>query len=466
MFTLSVRSFSKTFIFALLVAFSGTTSAENSLLQTNSKRHTNGVPHFLTGWASLDQIERQAGPTSGQFIDANLGITPPFINNQPIPGWSGLLRNDDGTFTALPDNGYGAKGNSADFVIGVYNVKPHFKKRGDGTVQPGTIENRFFTAFNDGNGILKNGQGIDLLITADLNNYRSGNGFGANSGILVDTEIRQNRWLTGYDFDVESIARDPDGSYWVGEEFGPFILHFSADGTLLEEPVPHPVLISPNHPSAIAQPGTNTHGASRGFESLAFDKNKKFLYAVPESAPIIDALRPVPGDETVLEFYQFDPSTSSYTGVSHKYRKDGASIGNNIVIGDMTNVGKDKYVLIERDSKFGADAVVKRLYIIDLNVTDSSGILKKRLLVDLLDINDPFDIGGPLLGLRKNRFSMPFDSIESLVVFNRRTIGVAIDTNFPSEDGREAGVPDSTEFIKLKFPVAIARFAPRSKRKR
>ena len=99
---------------------------------------------------------------------------------------------------------------------------------------------------------------------------------------------------------------------------------------------------------------------------------------------------------------------------------------------------------------------VKRLYLIDLHVTDGDGILEKVLLVDLLDIDDPKDIGGPLEGLPKHTFNMPFDSIECAVMIDASTLGVAIDTNFPSEDGREAGVPDSTEFITLQFNKPIA----------
>jgi len=417
--------------------------------------------HRLSGWASLSQAERTPGPTSGQFINGANGVTPPFVDGQPIPGWSGLLSNGDGTFTALPDNGFGAKGNSGDFVLGFYTVTPRFKRFGDRTTRPGSIVNNEFTAFNDKNGFLNNGAGVDLLITADLGSYRIGNGFGFDTGIAVDERIIENRWLTGYDFDVESIARANDGTFWVGEEFGPFLLHFDAEGTLLEEPIPHPFLVSPGHPNAIAFPGTNNHGGSRGFESLAFDQDNRFLYVVPESAPLVDSLRPVPGDERVLEIFEFDPESSSYTGKTFKYRKEGDAENNRIVIGDMTNVGRDKYVVIERDFFFGENAAIKRLYIIDLNVTDSDGILKKRLLVDLLDINDPFDIGGPLPGLARRKFNMPFDSIECVVPLGRRALGVAVDTNFPSQDGREPGVADSTEFITLRFLFPIALLAPR-----
>jgi glycerophosphoryl diester phosphodiesterase len=44
------------------------------------------------------------------------------------------------------------------------------------------------------------------------------------------------RPLTGADLDPESLARLPDGSLWIGDEFGPFLLHFDADGRLLAPP--------------------------------------------------------------------------------------------------------------------------------------------------------------------------------------------------------------------------------------
>jgi hypothetical protein len=182
---------------------------------------------------------------------------------------------------------------------------------------------------------------------------------------------------------------------------------------------------------------------------------------VPEAAPTVDALRPVPGDESVLQIFEFDPRARQYTGRSFNYRKDGPTTANNIVIGDMTNLAEDVFVLIERDSLFGAAALVKRLYLIDLNVTDEQGILKKQLLVDLLDIDDPRDLGGDLPNLAPGKFNMPFDSIECVLGLDAKTLAVAIDTNFPGEDGRTPGVPDSTEIIKLRFARSVASYAPR-----
>jgi hypothetical protein len=419
------------------------------------------VPHRLTGWASQPSTLRTPGPVSGNFVAPNLGIVPPFADGQPVPGWSGLLDNGDGTFTALPDNGYGSKANSSDYIIGTYTTQATLKIAGDGSNVPGNIENLAFTPFNDSLGLLRNGQGIDLVITADLPTYRSGTGFGVDSGIVVDPNIVSGRLLTGYDFDVESIARAADGSFWVGEEFGPYLLHFDAAGTLLEEPIAHPFLLSPSNPLVITLPGTETQASSRGFESIALNEAKDRLYAVPEAAPLSDALRAVPGDERVVELFELDPATSSYTGVTFKYQKDGEAVGNAIVIGDITNVGGNKFVLIERDGFFGPAAVLKRLYLVDLGVTNAAGILEKLLLVDLLDIDDPEDIGGELEGVTEaNRFSFPFNSIESVVQLGERTLGVAIDTNFPGDAGRRAGVPDDTELITIELDVPLASLSP------
>lgn len=427
-----------------------------ALSATTTTALADGLPHQLSGWASLSDSARWAGPLSGQFTSGGFGVSAPFAGGQPIPGFSALLKNADGSWTAMPDNGYGTKSNSPDFVIGFYNASIAFRTAGNGSSTPGAVTLNSFTAFNDRHGYLNNGVGVDLQITADFANYRTVSGSNlVDSGKAVDASIRSGRLLTGFDLDVESLARAKDGSYYVGEEFGPYILHFAADGTLLDEPVAHPFLLSPSSPQVIAGSAVATSRGSRGFEALAFNADQSLLYAVPEAAPIQDVYRPVAGDERYLNFFEFDPVAMAYTGNNLVYKKDGPQTGNQIVIGDMTNVGDDKYVLIERDSLYGAAAQVKRLYLVDLSEKEADGTLKKTLLVDLLHINDPLDIGGNLSGAAEGEFTFPFDSVESVVVLDNHTLAVAIDTNFPSEDGRITGNVDDTEVITIRFDQAL-----------
>jgi hypothetical protein len=254
---------------------------------------------------------------------------------------------------------------------------------------------------------------------------------------------------------VESIARDADGTYWVGEEFGPYVLHFDSDGTLLDEPVPHPFLKSPSNAIVLNQPGTQTMTSSRGFESLSLDPSSGLIYVVAEAAPVLDELRAVPGDERVVDFFEFDPAPRAYTGRTFEYQKEGTAAANSILISDVANVGPGKFVVLERDGASGAAAQVKRLYLVDLATVDSKGILIKTLLVDLLRIEDPLGIGGPEAPAgvtpEPGRFSFALGGIEALARVDDHTLAVGLDTNYPSDALRAPGVPDNTEVILIEF---------------
>jgi arylsulfatase A-like enzyme len=208
----------------------------------------------LVGRAVLPANTFAVGPTSGQLLALNNdgtlssvnanGQTVPFVgpNGQPVQGFSAVLPGPkSGTYLVLVDNGYGTKANSADSLLRFYAVEPDFKT---GTVYPvdlktgdrlSSFTDKSLFQLNDKNDRLKGFQ----TIVADLDIYPSSDKI-QPGGIPVDSAIKQGRLLTGADFDPESLRRDPDGTYWFGEEFGPFLLHFGVDGTLLETPIATP----------------------------------------------------------------------------------------------------------------------------------------------------------------------------------------------------------------------------------
>ncbi|MEB3213404.1 MAG: glycerophosphodiester phosphodiesterase family protein, partial [Leptolyngbyaceae bacterium] len=59
----------------------------------------------------------------------------------------------------------------------------------------------------------------------------------------IQNEGTSERLLTGSDFDIESFVIANNGDIWVGEEFGPYLLHFNSEGELLKAPIatPNPV---------------------------------------------------------------------------------------------------------------------------------------------------------------------------------------------------------------------------------
>src|ERR671918_2060909 len=93
-------------------------------------------PPTLVGRAILPSDAYQPGPPSGAFITGDNGVTPPFPG-QPIPGFSAVLQAGAGIFWAMADNGFGAKTNSADFLLRLYRIRPDFKTElgGAGTLQ-------------------------------------------------------------------------------------------------------------------------------------------------------------------------------------------------------------------------------------------------------------------------------------------------------------------------------------------
>jgi glycerophosphoryl diester phosphodiesterase len=66
-----------------------------------------------------------------------------------------------------------------------------------------------------------------------------------------------------------------DRTFWVGEEFGPYLLHFDATGKLLEAPIPTPsfgadnFVRSPDNPDVLTGEETANLQRSRGYEGLA-----------------------------------------------------------------------------------------------------------------------------------------------------------------------------------------------------
>ncbi|MFG1706870.1 esterase-like activity of phytase family protein [Nonomuraea sp. M3C6] len=351
----------------------------------------------LTGFASLPALTFVPGsePSGSLLGTAPVnGVTPPFAG-QPVQGFSGIARRRDGTFDVLSDNGYGNKANSSDFLLRVHHVRPDFGKKS-----------------------------VQVLGGINLTDPRK---------LVPFALTRQDRTLTGADFDVESIVRLVDGTYWIGDEFGPWLLHFDHKGRLMDAPIELPGVKAPENP--YLNGGQPNLASSKGFEGMARSVDGRRLYPLLEGT--------VNGDPAgTLRMHEFDLRKKAYTGRRWTYKLEDPSHS----IGDAIAVDENRFLIIERDNQQGADAKVKRLYLADLRDKDHDGALDKTLVADLLDLADPRGLGGT-----PGTFRFPFQTIEDVIILDDRTLGVLDDNNFPFSNGRTAGKPDNNEFITVRL---------------
>ena len=195
----------------------------------------------LLARATLSADFPAPGPPSGAMATPANGRVGPFPS-QVIPGFSGLIDNGDGTFWAMPDNGFGTKANSADFLLRLYLITPEWETADGGA---GQIHVGDFISLRDPDGLVP---------------------FPIVNGATPE------RLLTGADFDIESVVRAADGSFWIGEEFGPFLLHVDETGKVLAAPFEFPDGKSPRQPVPAArrdaagpfQPGVRGDGGIGG----------------------------------------------------------------------------------------------------------------------------------------------------------------------------------------------------------
>jgi hypothetical protein len=372
----------------------------------------------LTGFASLPADTFAPGPTSGQLIAPANGRVPPFLNSQPVQGISSVLRTSAGEFLAMADNGFGSKPTSPDFVLRVYRIAPDFRTKNGGS---GQIAVRSFFTLRDPN------HKINFPLVADGQFYPA-------TTIPVDASIRQQRLLTGGDFDIESFRAAHDGTLWFGDEFGPFLIHTDATGVVLEAPYPLPGIRSPQNP--FLGGATPNLPGSRGFEGMAILPNGKMLYPMLEGSLTTDA------DQHRLIINEFDIESRAYTGRQWFYRLEAAT-GTGQSIGDFTAVSDRVFLVIERDNFQGAAALFKKIFVVNLDEVDANGFLVKQEVADLLNLRDPYRLAS------QGTFRFPFQTIEAVVPLSQRELGVLNDNNYPFSDGRTPGQPDPNEFILI-----------------
>lgn len=369
------------------------------------------------------------------------GLSLPF-DGQPLQGFSGIKAMPDGSFWSLSDNGFGSKTNSTDAMLMLHHLTFDWDA---GSVK---VEKTLFLTDPD-----------------------------KKAPFPIAMEGSDKRYLTGADFDVESIQPVADG-FWVGEELGPYILKFSTEGVLTDviatkageidvKSPDNPTIVVPANPAA-KMPAFNLK-RSGGYEGLALSKDGTKLYGMLEGPLYLEDGSVEKADGlTALRIIELDAASKAWTGKTWLYPlSEGGE-----AIGDFNMIDETTALVIERDNGagvaekacadpkapaadcFAVPAKHKRIYKIEMTDEMAGKAVRKIGYIDLMKIEDPDN--KKRQGGGEGFYDMPFVTIENVDVVDPSHIVVGNDNNLPFSAGRALDKADDSEFVLLEVGDFLA----------
>lgn len=293
----------------------------------------------------------------------------------------------DATSTAveyyrIPSSSVSIKNSSVDYRIGgygsdlVYFGKDHTfwlltdrgpnvdNQSGDGKIfpQPDYCPRVGVFELKDGGFALKR-----EILLKDTNNVPftglpMEKGPGLTGEIAYATDGKEIYLPGAHGIDPEGLAVCPDRTFWVSDEYGPFLMHFDQTGRCME-------VLSPFDGSMPRH--YRERKPNRGLEGLCANPDGTRLYGIMQS-PLVGR------QEHRVPLFKYDTVHKKWS--EYVYPLDAASSGANA----LCWVNDSTLLVLERDGKFPdkKHRVNKKIYQVCL--TDSARPLKKTLFLDIV----------------------------------------------------------------------------------
>ncbi|MHB2264181.1 esterase-like activity of phytase family protein [Aliihoeflea sp. PC F10.4] len=393
----------------------------------------------FTGKARNDEPMSVMGDVGAAYGSHPTGISLPFLG-QPVQGMSGFAMNraEDGSIYVLTDNGFGSKINSPDALLFFHRMNPNF--------DTGEVER------------------VESVFLRDPDR---------KVPFRIAYEATESRYLTGADFDPESI-QVLNGEVWIGEEFGPYIIRATLDGRIIsvhQTMLDGEALRGPDTPGVVvpAVAGKDFRvQRSGGYEGMALQPGADLLWGMLEK-PLLGEDGQPEGD--FLRVMTFDTQAADWTGDSYRFRlAEGAT-----AIGDFNFIDDTRALVVERDNGEGdpslecagddmsacypLPAKVKNIVLVDTASVDEEGYIRRIGSIDLMDVQDPDNKA--IVETQADRdlsgkFTFPFFTIEDVIAVDDTHIIVANDNNLPFSGGRQIGTAADNEFILLEVADFLA----------
>ncbi len=392
---------------------------------------------FTEGGRRIDAVGTVMGLSGGRPT----GLKVPF-DGQPVQGMSGIRSLGNNEFLTLTDNGFGSKANSPDAMLFFHRLKADFA-----------------------------GGKIERLTTTFLHDPDK------KAPFRIANEGTEKRYLTGADFDLESI-QPIGGKLWFGDEFGPYLIRADMNGkveAVFETMIDGKPARSPDH-FAVTTPATPdaavafTVRRSKGYEGMAQSPDGRFLYPLLEG-PVWDAAAKAwetRDGKAVLRILEFDVQAEKWTGRHWFFPLEAA----NYAIGDFNMIDATTALIIERDNGEGTSAKAcpegqrrpdcfhdlakfKRVVKIEMTDANAGKAVRKIGFIDLMNIKDPD--GKAKQGAKDGVFTFPFFTIENVDVVDRANgvIVIGNDNNLPFSSSRDPNKADDNELALLSVKELI-----------
>jgi hypothetical protein len=178
--------------------------------------------------------------------------------------------------------------------------------------------------------------------------------------------------------DAEGIVRLADGTFWIADENGPSLMHFSAEGRMILRHVPQGTEgdyagarydVKGTLPAILARRQIN-----RGIESMAISPDERFLYFImqnPLANPDAAAYRAARNSR----LFKIERATMRVAGEyiyllddPRSFRRDPSTVNSDPRISEMMAVGLDRFIVLERTEQ------TTKLYEVELvAATDIAG---------------------------------------------------------------------------------------------
>jgi predicted aconitase with swiveling domain len=256
-------------------------------------------------------------------------------------------------------------------------------------------------------------------------------------------------------FDPEGLVAMADGTFWVSDEYGPYIVHFDATGKEISRLNPYSTATSGND---VALPGElKKRKPNKGMEGLTLTPDGKYLVGIMQSS--LDkngtaAVASAKGAVTrVVKVSLADPTNDVHEYL-YSLHTNGAGNPEGQAVSEITAMPDGTFIVDERDGNFEGT-----------NDGTASGKAKADKNLWKLDLTQATDVGpkSPLIGTTIAGGVVAYDPASGLTVGGKTIEDLAGTVDAPAavQALSTAGITTGTEGMFLSYAALFTSIDPK-----